>query len=99
MGHCTCGAPIFSYIDLTDSKDRYNMYCMGKDCGYVSDICTPYRVWLLRREVSVKDVLEPVREILTMGSDGIGFYPTCPDAHFLHVSLNCSFCSIEAFFM
>ena len=41
MGHCACGAPIFSYVDLTDSKDRYNMYCMGKDCGYVSDIRFP----------------------------------------------------------
>lgn len=41
MGHCACGAPIFSYIDTTDSKDRYNMYCMGKDCGYVSDIRFP----------------------------------------------------------
>ena len=41
MGHCACGAPIFSYIDLTDSTDRYNMYCMGKDCGYVSDVRFP----------------------------------------------------------
>ncbi len=41
MGHCQCGAPIFSYIDVADSKDRYDMYCMGKDCGYVSDIRFP----------------------------------------------------------
>lgn len=41
MGHCQCGAPIFSYVDVADSEDRYNMYCMGKDCGYVSDIRFP----------------------------------------------------------
>lgn len=41
MGHCQCGAPIFSYLDVADSKDRYNMYCMGKDCGYCSDIRFP----------------------------------------------------------
>lgn len=41
MGHCQCGAPIFSYIDPTDSKDRYDMYCMGDSCGYVSDIRFP----------------------------------------------------------
>lgn len=41
MGHCSCGAPIFSYLDVADSKDRYNLYCMGKDCGYVSDIRFP----------------------------------------------------------
>lgn len=41
MGHCSCGAPIFSYLDVADPKDRYNLYCMGKDCGYVSDIRFP----------------------------------------------------------
>lgn len=44
MGHCSCGAPIFSYLDVADSKDRYNLYCMGKDCGYVSDIRFPRSV-------------------------------------------------------
>lgn len=41
MGHCQCGAPIFSYIDVADSNGRYDMYCMGKLCGYVSDIRFP----------------------------------------------------------
>lgn len=44
MGHCSCGAPIFSYLDVADPKDRYNLYCMGKDCGHVSDIRFPRSV-------------------------------------------------------
>ena len=40
MGHCSCGAPIFSYVD-EDPKDRFNMYCMGDNCGYISDIRFP----------------------------------------------------------
>ena len=39
MGHCKCGAPIFSYIDTTSKKSRFDMYCMG--CGYVSDVRFP----------------------------------------------------------
>ena len=39
MGHCKCGAPIFSYIDTEDKESRFDMYCMG--CGYVSDIRFP----------------------------------------------------------
>ena len=81
----------------TEIKDSIHQCDLEKDViftGNVSNVCTPYSVRRLWREVLAQYILEIVREIFAYGRNCIGLDPAGSNTKLLHIASNCSLCYI-----
>ena len=57
----------------------------------ICDITVPYRIWAIRSELFIQDILKFIAEIGIYGSSYPWFHPLGFDPHFLHIFSNGTF--------